>query len=420
MTNAPRSTSGMQKAAEMLFVACTVLVIALVFLRLVSSSLLYDEVFHFQRIAGLLNGTITLRDWGAMFPGYHLLVAGILKLTGVSSVAAARTVSLLFSLAACGAAYGIAHALDRPSALVRTLQFALFPILLPFFPLIYTDTLSLALLLSALLASLHARSFLSGLLFLLAVFVRQNNVLWAPLLFTIALAADPLWNIPANDVVSWLRAAVKRLQDGPALRVLLRTSIPLLLPVIVFALYIAVTGRASLNPALAVSHPFPSFELGNIFFTLFLFTSLFLPLVLARARASALLLRRPWVLLLLVALFTLFFTGFAVDHPANSEPGRLRDTILLAADAGGTAGLLFWLTGALAVLTMLVTPLSRRSFLWIYPLSVLYLAASWLIETRYAIVPLTLFLLLRKPDAWRREVLQVAFQLAVLIWVFSS
>lgn len=413
------SSSGIQRVMEVLLIACTFFIIVLVFFRLEDAPLLYDEVFHFRRIEGLLNGTMTFQDFGVMFPGYHLLVAGILKLFGQTSIPVARATSFFFSLSSCIAAYGVARAVNHPTALLRTLQFALFPILLPFFPLIYTDTLSLALVLFALLAALRGRLLLLGLLFLLAVFVRQNNILWAPLLFAILLEANPAWKISAAGPLSWLHEAAIRLRDGRALRSLFRSAAPLLPPVIAFAVFIAVTGRASFNPDLAAAHPFPSFSFGNIFFTLFLFTVLFFPLVFARARAVVLLLKRPWVLLLLVALFLLFSFGFQVDHPANSEVARLRDSILLAAAAGGTAGFLFWLLGALGVLTMLATPLARRSFAWIYPLSLLYLGGSWLIETRYAIVPLVLFLLLRKPNSWRAEILQFAFNAILLFWVFS-
>ena len=412
------SSSGVQRVTEILLAVCTSVVVLLVFFRLKNSPLLYDEVFHFRRTEGLLNGTITLRDFGVMFPGYHVLAAGILRIFGQTSLSAARAVSLFFSLASCIAAYGVARAVDRPSALLRTLQFALLPILLPFFPLIYTDTLSLSLVLFALLAALRGRLLLLGLFFLLAALVRQNNILWAPLLFAVLLSSNPFWKISATGPVSWLHQALRRLHDGHALRSFLRLVVPFLLPVIAFAAFVAVTGRASFNPDLAAAHPFPSFSLGNIFFTFFLFTALFLPLVFVRARAIVLLLRRPWVLLLLVALFILFSVGFQVDHPANSEMGRLRDVVLLAAAAGGLNGFLFWLTGALAVLTMFVTPLARRSFAWIYPLSFLYLGGSWLIETRYAIVPLVFFLLLRKPNSWRVEILQFAFNALLLLWVF--
>lgn len=413
------SSSGVQRVTEVLLAVCTFVIVLLVFFRLKNSPLLYDEVFHFRRIEGLLNGTITLQGFGVMFPGYHVLAAGILRIFGQTSLSAARVVSFFFSLTSCIAAYGVARSVDRPSALLRTLQFALFPILLPFFPLIYTDTLSLSLVLFALLAALRGRLLLLSLFFLLAALVRQNNILWAPFLFAILLPGNPQWQISATGPVSWLRKAVERLHDGRALHVFFRFIVPFLLPVIVFVSFVAVTGRAAFNPDLAAAHPFPSFSFGNIFFTLFLFTILFLPLVFVRARAIVLLLRRPWVLVLLVALFLLFSFGFHVDHPANSEVARMRDTILLATAAGGLNGFLFWLAAALAVLTMFVTPLARKSFTWIYPLSLLYLGGSWLIETRYAIVPLVLFFLLRKPNSWRVEVLQVAWSIALLMWIFQ-
>lgn len=397
--NAP--STGVARVTETVLAACAITVMALLLLRQAGAPLLYDEVFHYGRIEKIIQGTVTVRDFGVMFPGYHLVVAALLKLTGLGSTAAARVISLLLSLTSCVAAYGIARTIDRHTALLRTLQFALFPILLPFFPLLYTDPLSLAFLLFALLAAMRSRPFLLAIFFLLAVFVRQNNVLWAPLLFALLLPEAPAWSVVLRRP-----------------KAVLRIAWPLLPPVIVFLLFVAWTGRASLNPDLALAHPFPAFSSGNIFFTLFLFTLLFLPLVAARARATVRLLRRPSTWLLLIALFTVFSIFFAVDHPANSEVGRLRDTILLAADAGGLPGFLFWLAGAIAVLTMMATPLARRSFLWIYPLSLLYLGGSWLIDPRYAIVPLVLFLLLRKPNSWRMDILQLGYNILLLLWVF--
>lgn len=67
---------------------------------------------------------------------------------------------------------------------------------------------------------------------------------------------------------------------------------------------------------------------------------------------------------------------------------------------------------------MLVTPLKERSFLWLYPLAFLYLGGSWLIETRYAIVPLVLFLLLRCTLPWRLEMAQFLFNVVLCLWVF--
>ncbi len=401
MANGNISSSGVARVTETVLAMCAIAVMVFLLLRQADAPLLYDEVFHYGRIEKLLRGTVTVRDFGVMFPGYHLLVAALLKLTGLSSVAAARVISLLLGLTSCGAAYGIARSVDRPTALLRTLQCVLFPILLPFFPLLYTDPLSLALLLFAVLAALRGRLFLLFIFFLFASLVRQNNILWAPLLFALLLPAAPAW-----------RVVIKRPMA------LLKIAWPLLPPVIVFLLFVAWTGRASLNPDLAFAHPFPSFSFGNIFFTLFLFTPLFFPHVAAHARVTIRLLGRPSTWLLLVMLFTLFSIFFSVDHPANSEVGRLRDTILLAAASGGLQGFLFWLSGAIAVLTLMATPLARRSFLWIYPLSILYLGGSWLIDPRYAIVPLVLFPLFRKPNSWRVDILQIGYNILLLLWVF--
>lgn len=390
------SIAGKERFVERALFVCTTGLIALVFWRLKDLPLVYDEVYHFGRIQKLLSGGIAITDFGAMFPGYHLLLALLLRLTGQTSIAAARFFSLLFSLAACGAAYGVTRTIDPSRALLRTMQFALLPILLPFFPLLYTDTLALALLLASLLAALRGRRVLLAITFLLACFVRQTTVAWTPLLFAILQSSSPRPFEP---------------------RTLLRLSFPFLAPVLLVATFIVVTGRATFNPGLAADHPFPFFSLGNVFYALFLFTVLFAPLVLAHGAKILRLLTRPWILVALIALFLLFSVGFTVTHPANSEINRLRDAVLLAADAGGLDGFLFWAVGAVGLLTMTVIPLERRSFLWIYPVSLALLSMSWLIETRYAIAPLALWLLLRKTGSWRWEIVQYGYFLALLVLI---
>jgi hypothetical protein len=57
---------------------------------------------------------------------------------------------------------------------------------------------------------------------------------------------------------------------------------------------------------------------------------------------------------------------------------------------------LFFLPIYYVLLSIAVTPLVKRAYYAIYPLSAFYLSASWLIEPRYCIIPCTLFLMLRK------------------------
>ena len=413
------SSAGLRRVIEIVLAVMTAAAALQVFLALQHAPLVFDEVFHFERIEGLLRGTMRLQDWGVMLPGYHLFIAGMLRLSGFASVPAARFVTFLVSVACCAAAFSVAFSLDRKSALLRTLQVATLPILLPFFPLLYTDTLSLCILLFATFAALRGWALLSGVLLLAAVGVRQNNVLWVPLIFAIVLGRETTWQIVPTELSEWLHESAARLRAHRSRSVFVRVSLPFLLPVAAFVTFVLVTGRASLNPVLAASHPFPSFSLGNVFTALSIFAALFLPLVCARVRSIAeLLVRRRWVLIGIAALFFLFFIGFRVNHPANSDPAYFRDAVLLAAAAGGLPGLLFFLASALALLTMIVTPLMRRSFVLLYPLALLYLGGSWLIDIRYAIVPLVLFLLFRKALSWRMELLQLLFNFVLCLWVF--
>ena len=80
------------------------------------------------------------------------------------------------------------------------------------------------------------------------------------------------------------------------------------------------------------------------------------------------------------------------------------------------------LVGAVIVLAacgLAFTRLRPADAFWLYPFAALFLAASWLIEQRYALVPLVLWLAFREHRGRAIEVATVALWLALAVWLFQ-
>lgn len=389
-----------RRAFEWMLILLTAGALALSFLSFRSGPFIFDEAMHFPRILGVATGHLRDVQWGVMLPGYHFLIGGIMGLFHLTSVAAARLISFVIStVLCCGAAFLVARSLDRESALLRTAQTAVFPLLFAIFPLLYTDALSLGLVLLGLWFALRPQSLSSALLLTLAVLVRQNNILWAPLFFgIIALKERGTW----RALFSWS---------------VLPIALPFILPCALFIAFVIMNGGLAVN--FAASHPLGFFP-GNIFCALALLGAIFLPVVIAKAGDMAALVHRHRIVLLLLALFLLVFLfTFTVSHPFNQDMRYWRNVVLVTVTHEWWAWVLFALSMVLALLALITVRLQAAGAWLLYPISVLYLGGSWLIDMRYAIIPLVLFLLLREKRSWKEEMVQYAYQVVVCMWVFS-
>jgi alpha-1,2-glucosyltransferase len=379
---------------------------------------LADETVHFPQIRSFLeafpDGPWTLDPRLTTFPTYHALVAAVLALTGTSSLTAARTVDLAISaalLAVFAAAVLRIHG-RRTIAARRMAQLAFLPILFPFFFLVYTDVLSLLLVLLGVLLADRPRPVLAPLAAWAAVLVRQTNVVWAVWIALVHLrAVDRNVSAPPD-------AADRRWR--------------LLGPAAPYALLAAATvgfvlwhgGLALGDPA---AHPPGALHAANVDFFLLVLLVCFLPLHLPALKRvagslSAALRRRPWrerlvlSLLALAALaagFLLFTWSFEVSHPYNRFLGSLRNRALDFFTHGELGTLTLFTADVVALLALVGTRLTRPLAYALYPLSAAFLAAHWLVEQRYDFIPLALWLLYREEAPPWAERLQLVWGIAL-------
>lgn len=360
-------------------------------------ALIGDEWIHYSQIAGVLAGDFdVMAQWLTTLPGYHVAVGMVMLAFDAASPGAARMVNAMSGIGAVAVFHAIRRHLHPSDQWRATAQFALLPILFPFFFLAYTDVLSLALVLAAFLCTLKGRHLISALLVLVAIGVRQNNVLWAAF-----LAVWALWPI-------WTTRAIG---TGEALRTSLHTAWAYLLPCAAFLGYWWWNGSVSFASAQSTMHPDATLHAGNPYLFLFL-VALLLPLqtfvgvrtFLQRAR----LVPAWWILpALVLGLFAVFFE---VDHPYNrlALGVNLRNQWLVVVDGGQGAWVFMGLIATAAACALGAAPLVRTEGRLLWPFALVFLAASWLIEPRYAFVPLAFYLLLRRPSGARIEAATLA------------
>ncbi len=364
-----------------------------------------DELNHYAQITLFLRGDFRiLTDYLTTIPGYHAAVAAIMWACGATSLDAARLVNAGFGLAAAAGFHALRRHLWPGTETLATAQMLVLPILVPLFFIVYTDVLALALVLWATLATLKSRHGLSAVLLTTLVCVRQNEVVWAG--FLAMLAVWPTWR-----------------ERGPsAWRGIAALGWPYLVPLAGFLGFWWWNGSISLSHVQSAMHPDFSLHAGNLYLALFL-AGILLPLhtwlgLRACARARA---RIP-ILLAASFLFTLFLWTFHVDNPYNTAVPSyyIRNGFLLAVDSHPALRALVGVVVASAACGLAVTRLRPPFAAWIYPFAALFLAASWLMEQRYVLVPFVIWLAFREHRGRAVEYATFALWLVLAVCIFSG
>jgi alpha-1,2-glucosyltransferase len=361
-----------------------------------------DEGVHIPQIQYFLRGEFTVHPYLTTIPGYHGFVAMLLKLSSSSSVAAMRIASSLFSLAGASLFFAIRRSQGDSNALQSTAAFFFLPFLFPYYFLVYTDVLSLALVLGATLASLKQRHLLAAIAITASIMVRQNNVVWAGFLPLVSL-----W--PTIHADLWTPSRYWR----GAIRVIA----PYMLPVAIFIAYWIWNGSISLSSALTAYHPDASLHAGNIYFALFLF-ALFFPYSMWSGARRLLSQRRtaPWVLAIMLLFICFAKLRGSYDNVVTPDYYSVRNHFIAMVQHDLPRRLFAALVG-LAACSIALTRFEHPSGVLIYPFTAFYLSSSWLIENRYAIIPFALWMALRKVDSQKAERYTLVGWIAVCLFL---
>jgi alpha-1,2-glucosyltransferase len=320
-------------------------------------------------------------------------------LTGHSEKESIRLFVLLVSGATILTFRSLVKSFAPQASTVRTLQFALFPLLFPFWFLIYTDVLGLLLLLLAVLALTRERFHVTGILATLSVAVRQTYVVWLALL--------GVWTAVVNSAGPLRQLAWRGMSFGIAAAL--------------FLLFVMANDGVAIGDR--DSHPEMELHTENLLFMLVCFFLMFLPLIVSRLPQIARL--HPAVLMgVALSSVLLFFGTFRVDHPYNhndiTEDVFLRNTVLQAMTSSTLARVATSVAIALAALSLCVIRLRQPVHYLIYPFAALSVMPVWLIEQRYYLPAFALFMLFRESSSPGVERAMVIVNGLVAIYLFEG
>jgi len=111
-----------------------------------------DENVHYGQILQFSKGNYLINSALTTIPGYHILLASIAKISS-NSLPFIRLLNFFLSLISIGIFFLLAKKISPSSSALKSIQYTLFPILFPLFFLVYTDVLSLLLVMLAILCA---------------------------------------------------------------------------------------------------------------------------------------------------------------------------------------------------------------------------------------------------------------------------
>jgi len=365
-----------------------------------NTGLIVDEHESLPQIINFTNGDFRLLEISAM-PGYHAVMAILVKISGQSSVFVVRCITTIFGFITAILFFKINRRIHNENGILKTIQFVLFPSIFLYFFMIYTDILSLMLVMLMLLFSLNKRYALAGLFGILSMLVRQNNVIWTAFIPAVVYFETNGFSFSMDKILSVIRKTWVFFA-GFAL----------------FILFVIINKGVALGDS--SSHPAFQFSTGNLFFMLFVFFVFFLPMNVANIpKIIELLKSNKWALLFSLVLFVTYWFTFKNDHPYNQiEPHYfLRNLVLTRFTASEKMRLLFFFPMLFAFWSMAVTELSRKEWYLIYFFAILFLLPSWLIEQRYYIIPFMLFMLFKKNSSVWVDIVTILYFIIILCWL---
>ncbi|HEY5811175.1 MAG TPA: hypothetical protein VIT23_00800, partial [Terrimicrobiaceae bacterium] len=324
------------------------------FLMVKDAPLIADEGYHLPQISGFLRGNFQTSPDIAVSPVYHALMAGILKLFGAQSVAEARLVTFLGSAASIWFFYLIVWRLWPEERYLRTAQFVFLPILFPMHFLIYTDTWALAFVLIALERALADRAWQSATAITLAVLMRQPNIVWAGMIWTLLVWQPNSFRATVDAIkVRWYQ-----------------TTLPFALVFAGFAAFVLSNhGIALGSPQL---HPI-AFNPANLWFFGLCFFIFFLPTSIGTLSRLPKTLRkhRLWTGAAFTTGFGIFMATYHASHQYN-QPSLwfyLRNRLLHWTSRIAVVKILSFVPALSGLIGFTVAPMREREFRVLIPFS---------------------------------------------------
>lgn len=335
-----------------------------------------DEEYHAPTIAALAQG-----DWGpsrhrSMTPAYHYLASFVAHWWS-ADLSVLRGFNVVIGLLTLMAFHFAARGRNAPYRAYDVLRFAWHPILLPLWALVYTDVLSLLLVLAALALNLRRWHILAAVALIAATLVRQSNAVWLAMFAALAVLDAP----PINWNPRGLAGRIAR-------------TWPRWLPYVVGGLLTITLAVSGILKVIPRSENGPRFNPAQLYLFFLLlavwWAPAWIPAFVAYWRRDYLRqLLRPWPCTLTVAAVALVALLYANPHKWNVDPTFIRNwplhTIAQHAWLRLPLGLVLVAFGVTVVQRAWSNP-HRVTLAVIFVFTLLFLGPQYLVDPRYYIV----------------------------------
>lgn len=346
-----------------------------------------DEIHNYTQIEIFFNGDFRMNPPMTMIPGYHLFLSVFAVLFNNISYPFLRFLNVIISSISVLVFYLISRELDNKNSYIKTLQFAFLPAIFSFVFLIYTESLSILLILLSFLFLIKKNYVLSGLIASIDILVRQNNIVWLAFLLVYLFLQEFSYKINFKNVIDFLQKAWS-----------------FFFGVGIFLIFLFLNKGAAIGDS--GNHPI-ALHAGNVFYLIVLSSILFLPIFVSKFKEVQNFIKSKKVIVFLVSLlvFLLYIFTFKNDHQYNQgfPSFYIRNNILELMDYNIFSKLVFSIPIIYFVLSLFTIKSVNKKMWIIYVFSVLFLIPSWLVDSRYGILPMVFFGLFRCQESEKVE-----------------
>lgn len=362
-----------------------------------------DEGFHAPQVWHYYVGGKNYADNLTVPPTYHFILAFIVRQIGHYSDYILRLVNLSIALFSLPIFYAIAARYYPRDAGIRMLQLFFAPLIFPYFFLIYTDTWSLLVIALTFLLTLRRWYFCAALAGLFAICVRQDSVVWVGLAYLLICFDGVTLKLPDRNRVFLKNVFIR--------------GLPFLIIFAGFIAFVIYNGGVAVGDKGA--HKMNAFNISNIYVFLVCAWMLFLPVNIQQAPQIAKVLRKPWVLVALLAGFLFYMGTLSNPHGYNNTMYSffLHNGLIYIMMKTALGKVAFFIPIAWMALTLCTIKFPEKRYYWLLLVIPMSTISHPLIEPRYYFPAYMLINLWRPAMHATAEVFTLAVYIAVAAFV---
>lgn len=384
----------MDKKFWVLYIACIIMT-TIGTLLIFNTPWLSDEYHHKQQINYFQAGNFVVAPSLTVIPGYHIIMFTFITILNVQpeDIGAMRMIgAILLTLLTIPIIYGITKNIKK------TLQIYLFPTFFSFYFILYTDMMSLAFVLLAWYLFIKDKPTLSGIAALIAITIRQNNLVWLGMMMIIPLIQ--LYPIIQRQWKPYNKQKINETMNN-LVKYYIKKYWMYIIDCILFLAFVIYNGGIIIYDR--AYHPLAP-HVTNIWFALFTMFFLFLPLILYKAKEIIEYVKKPEGAGIAILLTLIIIGTYSNTHWYNllTNVGFVKNTILQWGDLNYLTKFLYAIPCVITALWLCITKIKNKMAYTILFFSV-FVLIDWMVDMRYFMIPVAFFLIYREEQNQKEE-----------------